>query len=251
MTDRDSTTRAHAPASPRPAGASSCSTSPSRCSPNAGFHPTSMNDLAEAAGVTKPVLYQHFGSKRELYLEILEDVGGRLRDAIGKATSEAAAPREQVERGLRRLLRLRRRARRPPSRSCSAAAPGATRSSPPTPAASRRPSPTASPRLIDVEGLADERAPAAGPRHRRARRGHEPALDPRGSPRPTRGARRPRRRVGVGGPARHQPRLNGRSVPVAVGRSRPRRRDDPPAPRGCHFAPRAPRPQHRGRRPRR
>lgn len=64
-----------------------------------GFHPTSMNDLAEAAGVTKPVLYQHFGSKRELYLELLDDVGGRLRVAIGKATSEAASPREQVQRG--------------------------------------------------------------------------------------------------------------------------------------------------------
>jgi AcrR family transcriptional regulator len=66
-----------------------------------GFHPTSMNDLAEAAGVTKPVLYQHFGSKRELYLELLEEVGDRLRDAIGKATSEAATPREQVQRGFR------------------------------------------------------------------------------------------------------------------------------------------------------
>src|SRR5690606_39517870 len=30
-----------------------------------GFHPTSMNDVAEAAGVTKPVLYQHFRSKRD------------------------------------------------------------------------------------------------------------------------------------------------------------------------------------------
>ena len=64
-----------------------------------GFHPTSMNDLAEAAGVTKPVLYQHFGSKRELYLELLDDVGSRLQEAIGKATSEARSPREQVERG--------------------------------------------------------------------------------------------------------------------------------------------------------
>lgn len=64
-----------------------------------GFHPTSMNDVAEAAGVTKPVLYQHFASKRELYHELLEDVGGQLRDAIEKATSEAASPREQVERG--------------------------------------------------------------------------------------------------------------------------------------------------------
>ncbi len=70
-----------------------------------GFHPTSMNDLAEAAGVTMPVLYQHFGSKRELYLELLEEVGDRLRDAIGKATSEAASPREQVQRGFAAYFR--------------------------------------------------------------------------------------------------------------------------------------------------
>src|SRR6267143_3584644 len=66
-----------------------------------GYHPTSMNDLAEAAGVTKPVLYQHFRSKRALYLELLEDVGGQLRDTIGKATSEAGSPREQVRAGFR------------------------------------------------------------------------------------------------------------------------------------------------------
>ena len=34
-----------------------------------GFTATSMNDVAEAAGVTKPVLYQHFSSKRELFVE--------------------------------------------------------------------------------------------------------------------------------------------------------------------------------------
>src|SRR3954453_17939880 len=67
--------------------------------PDNGFHVTSMNDIAEAAGVSKPVLYQHFRSKRELYLELLEDVGGGLRDAIGKATSEAPGPRQQVEAG--------------------------------------------------------------------------------------------------------------------------------------------------------
>ena len=33
-----------------------------------GFHGTSMNDVAVAAGVTKPVLYQHFASKRDLYM---------------------------------------------------------------------------------------------------------------------------------------------------------------------------------------
>lgn len=71
-----------------------------------GYHATSMNDIADAAGVTKPVLYQHFGSKRELYLELLEDVGGRLRDAIGKATSEAANPREQVHAGFLAYFRF-------------------------------------------------------------------------------------------------------------------------------------------------
>ena len=54
-----------------------------------GFHATSMNDVAEAAGVTKPVLYQHFASKRQLYLELLEDVGTRLGQVIEDATSSA------------------------------------------------------------------------------------------------------------------------------------------------------------------
>jgi len=71
-----------------------------------GYHATAMNDIAEAAGVTKPVLYQHFRSKRELYLELLEDVGGRLRDEIGKATSEATNPRDQVHAGFAAYFRF-------------------------------------------------------------------------------------------------------------------------------------------------
>lgn len=64
-----------------------------------GFHATSMNDVADAAGVTKPVLYQHFASKRELYLELLEDVGTRLGQVIEDATLSAGGPHEQVEKG--------------------------------------------------------------------------------------------------------------------------------------------------------
>lgn len=70
-----------------------------------GFHATSMNDVAEAAGVTKPVLYQHFASKRELYLDLLEVVGARLQDAIVKATGDAHSPREMVERGITAYFR--------------------------------------------------------------------------------------------------------------------------------------------------
>jgi AcrR family transcriptional regulator len=71
-----------------------------------GFHQTSMNDVAEAAGVTKPVVYQHFTSKRALYLELLELVSRRLMASIDQATGAAAGPREQVQRGLRAYFRF-------------------------------------------------------------------------------------------------------------------------------------------------
>ncbi|MCU1453032.1 MAG: putative TetR family transcriptional regulator [Acidimicrobiales bacterium] len=66
-----------------------------------GYHGSSMNQVAEAAGVTKPVLYQHFPSKRALYRDLVEDVGSRLEDAITKATAAAEGPRQQVEAGFR------------------------------------------------------------------------------------------------------------------------------------------------------
>ena len=66
-----------------------------------GFHKTSMSALAAAAGVTKPVLYQHFRSKSELFLEVLRDIGGRLRDDLAKAVADATSPHSQVEAGFR------------------------------------------------------------------------------------------------------------------------------------------------------
>jgi AcrR family transcriptional regulator len=66
-----------------------------------GYHATSMNDVAEAAGVTKPVLYQHFSSKRDLFVELLTEIGDELREAIAKATADAPGPRQQIENGFR------------------------------------------------------------------------------------------------------------------------------------------------------
>ena len=66
-----------------------------------GFHETSMDDIAEAAGVTKPVLYQHFPSKRALYLELLEDTGRRLLDRLAEATAPLTSGRARVEAGFR------------------------------------------------------------------------------------------------------------------------------------------------------
>src|ERR1700736_5797477 len=64
-----------------------------------GYHGTSMEGVAEAAGVTKPVLYQHFSSKRELYVELLDDVGSRLVQVVTQAVAEAHGPHQQSEAG--------------------------------------------------------------------------------------------------------------------------------------------------------
>ena len=74
-----------------------------------GYHDTSMNDIADAAGVTKPVLYQHFDSKRELYQALLDDVSTRLLTAIVTAAAGATDGREQTERGLPGVLPVGRR----------------------------------------------------------------------------------------------------------------------------------------------
>lgn len=64
-----------------------------------GYHDASMNDIADLAGVTKPVVYQHFASKRALYLALVEEVGSRMINSITKATSEVADGRTQAENG--------------------------------------------------------------------------------------------------------------------------------------------------------
>ena len=70
-----------------------------------GYHDTSMNDIADAAGVTKPVLYQHFDSKRELYQALLDEVSTRLLTAIVTAAAEATDGREQTDRGFQAYFR--------------------------------------------------------------------------------------------------------------------------------------------------
>src|SRR5918992_2729356 len=51
-----------------------------------GYHTVTMDAVAREAGVTKPILYDHFPSKRELYLALLEldlaTLKERLRDAL-------------------------------------------------------------------------------------------------------------------------------------------------------------------------
>ena len=51
-----------------------------------GYHAAAMDDIAERAGVSKPVLYQHFPGKLELYLALLDQqceiMVGKIRSAL-------------------------------------------------------------------------------------------------------------------------------------------------------------------------
>jgi len=71
-----------------------------------GFHATSMDVIADAAGVTKPVLYQHFPSKRSLYVELLRDTGDQLLTALQTATARATTGRERLEDSLEAYFRF-------------------------------------------------------------------------------------------------------------------------------------------------
>jgi AcrR family transcriptional regulator len=55
-----------------------------------GYHAAAMDEIAERAGVSKPVLYQHFPGKLELYLALLDEsvdeLAGLVRDALSSTT---------------------------------------------------------------------------------------------------------------------------------------------------------------------
>jgi AcrR family transcriptional regulator len=71
-----------------------------------GYRATTMDDIAEAAGVTKPLLYQHFSSKRALYLLLAESVAQEMLESITQASAAAEGPRQQVEMGFAAYFRL-------------------------------------------------------------------------------------------------------------------------------------------------
>lgn len=56
----------------------------------AGYHSAAMDDIADRAGVSKPVLYQHFPGKLDLYLALLDQSCDQLeqlvRDALARPT---------------------------------------------------------------------------------------------------------------------------------------------------------------------
>jgi AcrR family transcriptional regulator len=55
-----------------------------------------MEEVAEQAGVTKPILYDHFPSKKDLYLALLDEDLNVLHGMIEEALASPAGNRERI-----------------------------------------------------------------------------------------------------------------------------------------------------------
>jgi AcrR family transcriptional regulator len=62
-----------------------------------GYHAAAMDDIAERAGVSKPVLYQHFPGKLELYLALLDQHATELVKKVRVALASTTDNRQRVE----------------------------------------------------------------------------------------------------------------------------------------------------------
>jgi AcrR family transcriptional regulator len=62
----------------------------------AGYHQVSMDAVAREAGVTKPILYDHFPSKHDLYLALLDADLTSLHDGVREALDAPTGNRERI-----------------------------------------------------------------------------------------------------------------------------------------------------------
>ncbi len=62
-----------------------------------GYHAASMDEIADRAGVSKPVLYQHFPGKLDLYLALLEMSCDTVIAGVTAALASTSDNRERVQ----------------------------------------------------------------------------------------------------------------------------------------------------------
>jgi len=66
-----------------------------------GYAAVTMDEIAAAVGVTKPLLYNYFGNKERLYIACMERAGDSLIKTIGEAVGESANPGDALGAGVR------------------------------------------------------------------------------------------------------------------------------------------------------
>jgi AcrR family transcriptional regulator len=69
-----------------------------------GFHDASMDEIAQSAGISKPMLYNYFGSKRGLYVAYVERSGHQLIASMRTAAPPDEPPDERLRAGILAFL---------------------------------------------------------------------------------------------------------------------------------------------------
>lgn len=71
-----------------------------------GYQSTSMDEIAAAAGVSKPVVYDLVGNKQDLYLACVETAGRELAEIVATAALSATGPEERMRAGAVAFIRF-------------------------------------------------------------------------------------------------------------------------------------------------
>src|SRR3954454_24790080 len=66
-----------------------------------GYAAVTMDEIAAAVGVTKPLLYNYFGNKEQLYIACMERAGDSLIKTIAESVGESANPGDALGAGVR------------------------------------------------------------------------------------------------------------------------------------------------------
>jgi AcrR family transcriptional regulator len=74
-----------------------------------GFHGAGMEEIAEAAGISKPMLYNYFGSKEGLYFAYVDlsyrQIVAAIDEAVARADAAGEPPDQQLRTGVRAYYR--------------------------------------------------------------------------------------------------------------------------------------------------
>ena len=73
-----------------------------------GYSSTTNKDIADAAGITTGAIYHYFGSKRELYLAVFEEVEEHVFERFGAAAAEQGSFVERLVRVLHEAVAINR-----------------------------------------------------------------------------------------------------------------------------------------------
>lgn len=69
-----------------------------------GYHEATVDAVAEAAGISKPMVYLYFGSKEDLFIAVVRREAARLNQMIADAVAVGLTPYQQLRRGLEAFL---------------------------------------------------------------------------------------------------------------------------------------------------